>query len=445
MPSFLCTNILERVIKMDKRKIVSTMLGLVILSSMTVNANPNYTSDNITGKNRYETSGLIADRQKEYSSVILVNSDSSLSDGLSASSLAGALNAPILLVSKDNVSSETIQRIVGIDKIYIVGGNEVISSKVENQLKEINKELRVERIAGKDRFDTSYKIAKRVNEIQKRVDKVFFVNGYKGEADAMSVAPISARDKAPIILTDGKDVDFTTDGMKSFVIGSKDVMSDSIVNTTRATRIGGEGRFETNKLVIRMFYDKPKEFYLSKGYNLVDALTVSPLAKNKPVVLVEHKSDKSVLKNANKFTVVGGINERVIRECIYQIETHKPTERKFEYMKDLSNETLHLINEYRQAHGIKKVENSEKEVVRAKSKAEFNARNDIWGNDYNQLAIVTPNASKASEFIDIWTKDKDYRMKLLDKNNLQGGVAVYRDNFDKYFVVASFSNGFYYE
>lgn len=430
---------------MDKRKIVSTMLGLIILSSMTINANPNYTSDNITGKDRYETAGLIADRQKEYSSAILVNSDSSLSDGLSASSLAGALNAPILLVSKDNVSSETIQRIVGIDKIYIVGGHGAVSSKVEDQLKEMNKEIRIERIAGEDRIDTSYKIAKRVNEIQKRVDKVFFVNGYKGEADAMSVAPISARDKSPIILTDGEDVPFTTDGMKSFVIGSKDVMSDKLVNTTRATRIGGEGRFETNKLVIERFYDKPKEFYLSKGYNLVDALTVSPLAKNKPVLLVEKKSDKSILKNANKFTTVGGIDEKIIRECIEQIGIHKPTERKFEYMKDLSDATLHLINEYRQSHGIKKVEHSEKEVFRGKVKAEYNAKNDIWGNDYNQLAIVTPNANKASEFLDIWTQDKEYRMKLLDKNNLQGGVAVYRDNFGKYFVVASFSDGFYYE
>ncbi|MGX4601681.1 hypothetical protein [Faecalimicrobium sp. JNUCC 81] len=45
---------------MDRRKIVLAMLGLVILSSMI--ANTNYTSDNITGKNRHETADLIADR-----------------------------------------------------------------------------------------------------------------------------------------------------------------------------------------------------------------------------------------------------------------------------------------------------------------------------------------------------------------------------------------------
>ncbi len=43
------------------------------------------------------------------------------------------------------------------------------------------------------------------------------------------------------------------------------------------------------------------------------------------------------------------------------------------------------------------------------------------------------------------TQDKEYRMKLLDKDNLQGGIAVYRDNFRKYFVISSFSYGFYYE
>lgn len=430
---------------MDKRKVVSTMLGLIILSSISVSAASNYEADSIIGKDRYETASLIADRQKEYSSVILVNSDSSLSDGLSSSSLAGALNAPILLVNKDNVPSETLERIIGKDKVYIIGGYGSISTKVEDILKRNNKELKIERIAGKDRIDTSYEIAKRVNEMQKRVDKVFLVNGYKGEADAMSVAGVSARDKSPIILTDGNDIPFISDGMKSFVIGSKDVMSDNIVNTSRATRIGGEGRFETNKNVIERFYDKPKEFYLAKGYNLVDALTVSPLAKDKPVVLVEPKSNKSILKNAKKFTVVGGIDEKVIRECIEEINNNKPAERKIEYMEDLSNETLHLINEYRAAHGVAKVEHSEKEMVRAKVKAQSNAISDSWGNEYNQLAIVTTKVDKASEFIDIWTQDKEYRTKLLEKGNIQGGVAVYRDNFGKYFVVASFSDGIYYE
>ncbi len=65
-----------------------------------------------------------------------------------------------------------------------------------------------------------------------------------------------------------------------------------------------------------MFYDKPKEFCIAIGYTLVDTLTVSPLAKDKPVVLVESKSDKNILKNANKFTVAGGIDDRVIRERI---------------------------------------------------------------------------------------------------------------------------------
>lgn len=88
---------------------------------------------------------------------------------------------------------------------------------------------------------------------------------------------------------------------KTYVIGSSAVMSDSLKNSTNATRLGGKDRFETNKKIINHFYKSPTEFYLSNHAVLVDALTVSPIAKNTPVVLVKKGSDKSILKGATNY------------------------------------------------------------------------------------------------------------------------------------------------
>lgn len=276
----------------------------------------NLVIDEIKGLNRYETAGLIADHQN-YNTAILVNAEKTVSDGLSASGLAGAANAPILLTKVDSIPNETMSRLKGINKVYIIGGTSAISKSVEDELKSNN--IEVVRLGGSDRLKTSYEVANEIKKI-KNIDKVFLVNGYKGEADAMSVSPVASRDGAPIILTNGKNLDFNTDNVQSYVIGSKSVMDDSIVNKAKATRIGGTDRYATNKAVAEKFYKGTNEFYISKGDTLVDALTVSPLAKNYPVILAKKGSDKSAVKNATKLIQVGGMDNEVIDECINIIE-----------------------------------------------------------------------------------------------------------------------------
>lgn len=72
-------------------------------------------------------------------------------------------------------------------------------------------------------------------------------NGFVGEADAMSIAPVVAKNKGAIILTDGKSVPFKTESLNVYAIGGKSAINEDLVNETKATRIGGNDRFETNK------------------------------------------------------------------------------------------------------------------------------------------------------------------------------------------------------
>lgn len=297
------------------KKLLAMGLSLAIVISNAPGIHALSSIDKIQGKDRYETAAMIADKQS-YSTAILVNSDKSLADGLSASGLSGAVDAPILLTSKDNIPLATSQKLNGVKKVYIIGGQGAISLKVENEIK--SKGIEVERIGGNDRIETSYNVAREISEIT-NVDKVILTNAYKGEADAMSIAPVAVRDDAPIILTNGNDIPFNAKNIESYVIGSSGVMSDKLVQETNSTRLGGKDRFETNKKVIEKFYPGQKEFYLSKGWQLVDALTVSPLAKNMPVVLVHNGTDKSILKGATKVTALGGIDNTVIQECMTAI------------------------------------------------------------------------------------------------------------------------------
>lgn len=273
--------------------------------------------DTIIGETRYETAAMISDHQN-YTTAILVNADNSVADGLSASGLSGVLNAPILLTKKDIIPSETEKRLKGVSKVYIIGQENSVSKIVENNLR--SKNIEVTRLGGIDRIQTSYEVAKEMKRINPDIDEVFLVNGYKGEADAMSVSSVAVRDKSPIILTDGNDIPFTISNKETYIIGLDAVMSNNIVTKVNGTRLGGIDRFATNKIVIEKFYPNTNEFYISKGYVLVDALTVSPLAKNYPVVLVHQGSDKSVVKNATKLIQVGGMDKDIMDECISAVK-----------------------------------------------------------------------------------------------------------------------------
>ena len=258
------------------------------------------TQTSIIGANRYDTAAKIADNMGNYDTAILVNADKSLADGLSASSLAGKENAPILLVKKDSIPKETLSRLQKVKKVYIIGGTAAVSSNVTNQL--ADKEIT--RIEGSNRIETSENVAKLVGNY----DEAFIVNGNKGEADAMSVASVAARDKAPIILTNGTSSNQTKkSGVKYFVVGGEAVVSNSLVNKFGAVRLSGSDRYKTNRAVVQKFYPNPGKLYYTKGNPLVDALTVSSLAKNDGVVLVSPKSDNSILKDKNTVQV-GGMN-----------------------------------------------------------------------------------------------------------------------------------------
>lgn len=83
----------------------------------------------ISGNNRYETSTKIGDRL--VSSTVILASGENFPDALAASTLAQKIEAPILLVSKDNIDQSVIDYFKNhnIKKVLVIGGQLSISDK----------------------------------------------------------------------------------------------------------------------------------------------------------------------------------------------------------------------------------------------------------------------------------------------------------------------------
>ena len=289
---------------MIKRTCVGVILA-VILSLFIEKSTYALDLDYIVGKNRYETASLIANRMN-YDKAIVVNG-LSLADGLSASGLSGAVNAPILLTEVKNIPQDTINSLKGVKTVYIVGGTGVVSSAVENKIKSMG--ISVKRLSGLDRFSTSIAVANEIKGI-KSVTELYYVNGLVGEADAMSIAPVAAKSGNPVVLTNGITTDYKL-SVPSYSIGGIGVMSSWF--DSFAERLSGTNRFLTNKAVINKFFTEKEHVYLSKSDELIDSLTSSALKE--PVVLINNYSDKTVIAGANSATVIGNVNENAVNQA----------------------------------------------------------------------------------------------------------------------------------
>lgn len=251
------------------------------------------------GSNRYETSSKILESSGNKDTLILVNASKEMSDGLSAAALSGKLKADIVPINPDNVDNATEETIKKAKNIILVGGDSAIPKDFEKRLSG----KKITRIGGKDRVETSKEIAKYIGNYK----KAYIVNGYTGQADAMSIAPVSARDVSPIILTkpNSKSID-SVKNVDYSVIGGEDAVSNSIQESTNSDRIGGKNRYETNRMVLDKFYKDRKSISFCNGETLVDALLGSYFAKDEGILLVNRTENLNLLENINT-TQLGGL------------------------------------------------------------------------------------------------------------------------------------------
>ena len=152
--------------------------------------------ERIAGADRYETSEMVAKRVvgitgKKNTGVVA--SGQVFPDALSVGTFASREGYPILLVKKDMVPDQVERAIsdLEIKKTYIAGGTNTISKATEAKLPSV-----VERMAGKDRYETSVAIAKS----KFKDSKDAFIASGEEFADALVISPVSGKYNRPTLL-----------------------------------------------------------------------------------------------------------------------------------------------------------------------------------------------------------------------------------------------------
>ncbi|MDO5754956.1 MAG: cell wall-binding repeat-containing protein [Tissierellia bacterium] len=251
----------------------------------------------VSGKNRYATALDTAKEAYEKTDHLILAYGEVAADALAAGPLANALDAPILLTGKDSLYTG-IQNFIKtreVKNVIIVGGTGSVSNVVKNQLEDV----KVERISGKDRFETAVEVAELlVKDHGFSKEHIIVANGYI-DADALAVAPLATQEKQAILLT-RKDLmpevaqDFVKEQevVKATIAGGKGTIDDDVVvknELTIAERISGSNRYGTSLEIAKKLNDVKAAIFVN-GFKSPDALTSAPLAKvkNAAILLVEN-------------------------------------------------------------------------------------------------------------------------------------------------------------
>lgn len=281
----------------------------------------------LSGDNRYETSVEVSEKNFKSADTVVLASGQNIADALVASSYADIEEAPILLTNKNSISDEVLDEIERLkaDKVVIVGGQSSISSSVESRLKK--EDIKVTRISGSDRFDTSDKLSQEVSRLSKKSSQAILVNGYKN-IDALSVSSLATKEELPILLNGRNALNMSVKNRlkqmnvnKVYIIGGNNSISSDVEKELKrmqisVVRLSGTDRYETSANIAKYAYKDFDEAIVASGENPVDALAASTLTgkKEAPILLTNRnkipKSIKKIIEDMDigKITIVGGEN-----------------------------------------------------------------------------------------------------------------------------------------
>jgi len=301
----------------NKKGILSCfILIFTMLVTLKVYAADAPLSKRIAGNNRYSTAVEISKEGWQTSNTAIIATGENFPDALCAAPLAKQLDAPILLTEKNTLNANTSLELtrLKVNKVYIIGGSGVVSDTVKQQIE--SKGITCERIFGNNRYATSIEVAKYLN-----VSAEIVVATGNDFPDALSIAPIAAKNGIPIILTDKTNLPDVVrtyinskNITKSYIIGGTGVITDNVKGQLPfPDRIYGANRYETNVAILNRFNSELNfaTSYLATGNDFPDALAGSALApKSMSPIILTDKTPGTVTKNyvSGKLSVITSLN-----------------------------------------------------------------------------------------------------------------------------------------
>lgn len=206
----------------------------------------------------------------------------------------------------------------------------------------------VYRIFGKDRYDTSFKIAEAVEEGNGGIDNVIIASG-KNFADALAGSYLAYQKYAPIILTNGKNAEDIKQYLQEnlypggtvYILGGTSAVPESLpeyLSDFNVKRLSGTTRYQTNLEILKeamtdsnwsIWEETGKEFIICTGKKFPDSLSASSLGL--PIMLVSNELSAEQLAyfssiSPSKFYVLGGsdaVSDTVVTQLEYLGEVER--------------------------------------------------------------------------------------------------------------------------
>ena len=312
----------------------------------------------IAGKDRIATSIEISKAMFNESDNVVLASGFNFADALSAGQLAAALNAPLIL-SDENMDLRVKEEIANLKpkNMYIVGGENALSSNIEESVKSAVNDINIERLKGNNRYETSVKVMEKTKEF---IDAEYLlIASGKNFPDALSATSFMADHKALMVLSDGNS--YPKSDLKEIAIGGVNQLP---LNGFTGERIAGKDRYQTSLALAKKSFENNENAILANSKVFADSLSAVSIAKNykAPIILTDNEnltqSAKNYLENMKSVTIVGG--EKSVASNIFS----NPTAEEVNEMKRIERERKAKEEQARKQRELelKKQEQAKKEA-----------------------------------------------------------------------------------
>ncbi len=193
--------------------------------------------ERLSGDTRYDTNVQIIKKlagKGSTSKAVFLATGKNFADALSAASIAGANDMPIVLTDGKTLTEDAKKLMKG-KQVYVLGGDAVISDEVVDMTNELS--LTTKRLAGANRFGTLVEIHK---ELGTNTDQLFVANGMNFP-DALAAAPLVVKDQGSMFLVKSDEIPkeiesylvkyfTTTDVSGAKVLGGENAVNKDVKN-----------------------------------------------------------------------------------------------------------------------------------------------------------------------------------------------------------------------
>lgn len=257
----------------------------------------------LAGPNRYATAAAVsAEFWVPPQQYVYIATGENFPDALAGGPAAAYDEAPILLVRRDSIPSETVAALQRLDPevIFVLGGTAVISAAVASQLASYVTDV-VVRLAGSNRYETAATISN--NTFPGPVEFAYIATG-KNFPDALAGGAAAGADEAPLLHV-GDTVPASTKAELQrlepdiiVILGGTAAVSSAVESALGAygdvVRIAGANRYDTAAALSEWIWEPGfgNTAFLATGANFPDGLTAGPIAGIlwDPVLLVKQNS-----------------------------------------------------------------------------------------------------------------------------------------------------------